>query len=58
MSEQCISTHDPKLPVILPPECCPILVQNIPRRTDPGYTLPDPNICGVEEKPFGAELQK
>ena len=58
LSEHCMSTHDPKVPVVLAPECCSILVQNIPKRTDPGYTLPNPNICGVEEAPFGAALKK
>lgn len=42
--------HNPeKPPVVLAPECCPIIFNNVPKRTDVGYRLPDPNICGVEE---------
>ena len=53
MSSTCMSTVDPKVPVILAPECCSILHQNIPRRTDPGYRMPEVRICDAEErKPF------
>jgi hypothetical protein len=49
MSKSCISTNDPKVPVVLPPECCPIVFNNIPKRTDPGYVLPSTQICSDEE---------
>jgi len=53
MSESCMSTTDPEVPVVLAPECCSILHQNIPRRTDPGYRIPDMHICDAEaKKPF------
>ena len=41
----CTSTFDPKNPIVLAPEVCPIIYNNIPRRSHPGYHLPDPNIC-------------
>ena len=41
--------NPPNPPVVLAPECCPIVKNNIPKRTDVGYVIPDPNICGVEE---------
>ena len=41
----CTSTFDPKNPIVLAPENCPVVFNNIPRRTHPGYHLPDPNIC-------------
>lgn len=60
-SKKCISTYDTKVPVVYPPEVCSILYQNIPKRTDPGYKIPDPNICGTEENtwtPTGAPIGK
>jgi hypothetical protein len=42
----CRSTFDKNAPVVFPAEVCPIVHNNIPRVTDPGYNLPDPNICG------------
>ena len=44
-SPECISTFDPNVPVILSPSLCPIVYNNIPVQTNPGYTLPNPNIC-------------
>lgn len=45
----CLSTFDKSVPVVLAPEVCPIIYNNIPRQTDPGYRLPDPNFCyGIE----------
>lgn len=44
--------NPPQPPVVLAPECCSILVQNIPKRTDVGYILPNPNICGIETGPY------
>ena len=41
----CLSTFDKSVPVILAPEVCPIVYNNIPRRLTPGYHLPDPNPC-------------
>ena len=48
-SDSCISTRDPSVPVVFPPEVCPILKNNIPRFTHPGYTVPNtsiPALCG------------
>jgi len=53
-SKGCFSTFAPTVPVVLAPECCPIVYNNIPKRTDVGYVLPNPNICGVEEKQLWA----
>jgi hypothetical protein len=41
----CLSTFDKTVPVVLAPEVCPIVYNNIPRQTHPGYRLPNPNIC-------------
>jgi hypothetical protein len=42
----CISTFDPNAPRVLSPSLCPIVYNNIPVQTNPGYTVPDPaNIC-------------
>ena len=42
----CISTFDPNAPKVLSPSLCPIVYNNIPVQTNPGYTVPDPaNIC-------------
>jgi len=42
----CVSTFDPNAPKILSPSLCPIVYNNIPIQTNPGYTVPDPaNIC-------------
>ena len=42
----CISTFDPNVPRILSPSLCPIVYNNIPIQTNPGYSVPNPaNIC-------------
>lgn len=42
----CVSTFDPNAPKVLSPSLCPIVYNNIPIQTNPGYTVPDPaNIC-------------
>ena len=41
----CTSTFDKSVPVVLAPEVCPIIYNNIPKMTHPGYKLPSPNIC-------------
>ncbi|QKF93962.1 hypothetical protein QKU48_gp0504 [Fadolivirus algeromassiliense] len=41
----CISTFDKSAPVVLAPEVCPIIYNNIPKQTNPGYTVPSANIC-------------
>ena len=42
----CVSTFDPNAPRVLSPSLCPIVYNNIPVQTNPGYTVPDPaNVC-------------
>ena len=41
----CTSTFDRQNVPVLAPEVCPIVYNNIPRRRDPGYRLPNPRIC-------------
>ena len=41
----CLSTFDKSVPITLAPEVCPIIYNNIPRYTHPGYKIPDPNFC-------------
>lgn len=43
---ECISTFAQDVPRILSPSLCPIVYNNIPVMQNPGYTLPDTNICG------------
>lgn len=47
-SPNCINTFDPNAPKILSPSLCPIVYNNIPRPTGPGYTVPNQNICNQE----------
>lgn len=44
-SSLCLSTFDKSAPVILAPEICPIVFNNIPRQKKPGYELPNMNPC-------------
>ncbi len=48
-SPECISTFADNVPRILSPSLCPIVYNNIPIQTSPGYTVPDPNICTQDE---------
>ena len=45
-SPMCTSTFDPSAPRVLSPSLCPIVYNNIPVQTSPGYNLPNPGICG------------
>jgi hypothetical protein len=49
-SESCISTFADNIPRILSPSLCPIVYNNIPIQTSPGYTVPSPNICGNKDE--------
>jgi len=42
---RCTSTFDKSVPVVFPGEVCPIVHNNIPKRTDPGYRVPSGNLC-------------
>ena len=42
-SPMCTSTFDKTNPIILAPEVCPIVYNNIPKYTNPGYTMPRQN---------------
>lgn len=44
-SPSCTYTKDPSVPVVMPPEACSILFQNIPRRTDCGFKVPEIDPC-------------
>jgi hypothetical protein len=46
-SPMCTSTFDPNVPKILSPSLCPIVYQNIAKQDTPGYTVPNPNVCGA-----------
>ena len=41
-SSLCLSTFDSQIPVVLAPEVCPIVHNNIRRWGHPGYSLQDP----------------
>ena len=42
--ENCVSTFNPNAPIILSPSLCPIVYNNIPVQTKPGYSLPNTNM--------------
>lgn len=44
-SPHCVNTYDPSNPVVLAPEVCPIVYNNIARPTAPGYALPADFSC-------------
>jgi hypothetical protein len=46
--KSCTSTFDASAPIVYAPEVCPIVFNNIPKRTDPGYRMPNPSICGKQ----------
>jgi hypothetical protein len=52
MSPSCISTFDKSVPVVFPPDVCPIVYNNIKMPKDVGYRVPNPNICGIESGSF------
>jgi hypothetical protein len=45
-SPMCTSTFDPSIPRVLSPSLCPIVYNNIPKQDSPGYTVPNPDVCG------------
>lgn len=44
-SAMCLNTFDKSAPIILAPEVCPIVYNNIPRQICTGIHLPNPNFC-------------
>jgi len=48
-SARCMSTFDKSAPVVLAPEVCPIIRNNIPRMTTPGYSVPSGAYCGSKK---------
>lgn len=44
-SKMCVSTFDKSMPVALNPWVCPVVFNNIPKMTHPGYEVPPMNIC-------------
>ena len=44
-SAMCLSTSDKSVPVVYAPEVCPIVYNNIPRQTHPGFKVPKGNFC-------------
>lgn len=47
-SQICLSTFDKSVPVVLAPEVCPIVHNNIPVTKDVGYKVPQQSACGVK----------
>ena len=45
-----ISTFDASIPVALNPVVCPVVFNNIPKLTHPGYQVPNDNICKAKSK--------
>lgn len=45
-SKNCLSTYDRTAPVVLAPEVCPIVFNNIYKMKTPGYDVPNANFCG------------
>ena len=50
-SHMCVSTHDKSVPVALNPVVCPVVFNNIPKMTHPGYELPNINFCNKYKVP-------
>ena len=46
-SKSCTSTFDKSVPVVLAPEVCPIVHNNIPKMTTPGYKLASKPPCSA-----------
>lgn len=44
-SRSCFSTFDESMPVVLSPEVCPIIFNNIPKDIGPGYSLDPRKPC-------------
>jgi hypothetical protein len=44
-SSMCLNTHHKSVPIVFPPEVCPIVYNNIPRQTHPGFKVPRGNFC-------------
>ena len=44
-SETCLSTHDKSIPVVYPPNLCPVVCNNIKKMNNPGYTVPKRDFC-------------
>ena len=49
-SDMCTSTFDKTNPIVLAPEVCPIVHNNIKKRTTPGYSLPSGNFCQCDKQ--------
>lgn len=45
LSDTCTSTFDDSVPVVLAQEVCPIIFNNIPKMTGPGYELDTETLC-------------
>jgi hypothetical protein len=43
--KHCHTTFDNNNPIVLAPEVCPIVFNNIEKPTDVGYTMPNQDIC-------------
>ena len=44
-SDICLSTYDKDVPIIYPPNLCPVVCNNIKKMKHPGYVLQKRNIC-------------
>lgn len=45
-TRSCFSTFDKTNPIVLAPEVCPIVHNNIPKMKHPGYEVPKQTFCG------------
>lgn len=48
-SDMCLSTFDKTVPVVLAPEVCPIVQNNIRKATTPGYEMPSKDFCACKK---------
>jgi|SaaInlStandDraft_4_1057021.scaffolds.fasta_scaffold02336_10 hypothetical protein len=44
-SASCVSTNDKSVPIVLPPDLCPIVTSGLPVITNPGYKMPSMSVC-------------
>lgn len=49
-SDMCTSTFDKSNPIVLAPEVCPIVHNNIPKRKTPGYAIDAKSFCNCAKK--------
>jgi len=53
-SNMCTSTYDKEVPVVYPPNLCPVVCTNIKQMNNPGYTVEKRDYCDKPYQEFAA----